>query len=320
MTRFRRANPIRRPAASLLPAACALIAAISVAPHARGQILSKELPEDMQGVDVIEQRGAEVPLDLKFLNAQGNTVQLGDYFDGRRPVVLILGYYDCPLLCTLVFNRAQKAFNELGFVMGKDYRALAVSFDHTDTTSQAAAQQAAMLAGIRKVQGPPVQAWPFVTASARNARALADSVGYAYKFLPESGEFSHPAAIVILSPSGTVSNYLYGVEYPAKQLRLALLDAAEGKIGNVFDRVLLFCYHYDPTTGAWGVNAFRVMQVSAVATVILLGGFLAWLFVSTARKAKRMTPPAERVSSPSPNPTPPRAPAGARLASVATEA
>ncbi len=316
----RHAIPLRTVPPRVHAALAALLAVIFVVSSARAQILSKGLPEDMQGVDVIEQRGAEVPLDLKFLDAQGNTAKLGDYFDGRRPVVLILGYYDCPLLCTLVFNRAQAAFNELGFVLGKDYRALAVSFDHTDTTSQAAAQQAAMLAGIRKTQGPPEQAWAFFTASARNARALADSVGYTYKFLPESGEFSHPAAIVILSPDGVVSNYLYGVEYPAKQLRLALLDAAKGEIGNAFDRVILFCYHYDPTTGAWSVNAFRVMQIAALATVLLLGSFLAWLFVSTARKAKRMTPPAARVSSLNSNPTPPRAPAGARLASVATEA
>lgn len=274
----------------------------------------------MQGVDVIEQRGAEVPLDLTMLDAQGNTVQLGDYFDGRRPVVLILGYYDCPLLCTLVFNRAQAVFNELGFVLGKDYRALAVSFDHTDTTSQAAAQQAGMLAGIRKIQGPPEQAWPFVTTTARNARALADSVGYTYKFLPESGEFSHPAVLVILSPSGEVSNYLYGVKYPAKQLRLALLDAAEGKIGSVFDRVILFCYHYDPTTGAWSVNAFRVMQVSSVATVLVLGGFLAWLFFSTARKAKRMTPPAESAGASRKRKSSNQSPSRPVPAGVATEA
>lgn len=237
-------------------------------------------------MDVLEKRGDALPLDLTFTNARGETVLLRDYFDGRRPVVLVLGYYDCPLLCDLVFNKTLSAFKELNLTLGDDYRALTVSFDHTNTTAEASGKQAAMLAGYDGEQGE--EPWAFLTASAGNARAIADAVGYEYKFLPETGEFSHPAAIVIVSPDGVVSNYLYGVQFPERQLRLALLDAADGRIGGVFDKILLFCYHYDPDASSYALAARKVMTVGAVTTAVLLGGALGALFWNDRRRSRRV--------------------------------
>jgi protein SCO1/2 len=249
----------------------------AVAAPASAQVLQSELPEEMQGVDVEEKRGDALPLDLTFTDARGETVLLGDLFDGELPVVLVLGYYDCPLLCDLVFNKTLTAFKELNLTLGKDYRAVTISFDHTNTTADAAGKQAAMLAGYDGEEGE--RPWSFLTASAGNARAIADAVGYTYKYLPETGEFSHPAAIVIVSPEGVVSNYLYGVEFPERQMRLALLDAADGRIGGVFDKILLFCYHYDPDAGSYALMGRRVMTIGAIATAVALAGLIGGLFL-----------------------------------------
>jgi len=257
----------------------------AVGAPAQGQVLQDELPEAMQGVDVQEKRGHTLPLDLTFTDARGETVLLRDLFDGELPVVLLLGYYDCPLLCDLVFNKTLTAFKELNLTLGKDYRAVTISFDHTNTTAEAAGKQAAMLAGYDGEEGK--RPWAFLTASAGNARAIADAVGYTYKYLPETGEFSHPAAICIVSPEGVVSNYLYGVEFPERQLRLALLDAADGRIGGVFDKILLFCYHYDPDAGSYAVMGRRVMTIGAILTAITLGGFLGVMFWLDRRRTRR---------------------------------
>lgn len=270
----------------------ALGALLAAAPALRAQQLAEKPPAEALGTQLTEKRGEKIPLDLEFTDAQGKPVRLRDYFDGKRPVVLILGYYTCPLLCTVVFNGAQKAFNEVPFTLGDEYRALNVSFDHTNATADAAGRQAAMQAGY-KADVPP-RAWDFLTSDAANARRLAEAVGYHYVYLPESGEFSHPAAIVVLTPDGTVSNYLYGVSFPAKQLRLALLDAADGKIGGVFDRILLYCYHFDPSANSYTLQAFRVMQVAGVATVVLLGGAIGYLFWSGARRKAALHGPGGR--------------------------
>lgn len=282
ITRAHNAGSLRRRIGAFV---AALAAAGAVAAPASAQVLQKELPEAMQGVDVFEKRGQSLPLDLTFTNARGEDVLLRDYFDGRRPVVLVLGYYDCPLLCDLVFNKTLSALKTLKLTLGDDYRAVTVSFDHTNTTAEAAGKQAAMLAGYDGEVGEAP--WAFLTASAGNARAVADAVGYQYKYLPETGEFSHPAAIVIVSPDGVVSNYLYGVEFPERQMRLALLDAADGKIGGVFDKILLFCYHYDPDASSYALAARKVMTVGAIATAVILGSVLGALIWNDRRRSRR---------------------------------
>jgi len=256
----------------------ALVVILVGSSDASAQLLKEEHPAAELGTDVIEKRGDEIPLDLPFRNSRGEDVTLRDYFDGDKPVALVLGYYDCPLLCTRVFNGAQDGFKGLSFTLGKDYRAITVSIDHTNSSSQAAGKKAAMLAGLERTEGE--DSWVFLTGDAPQIKRLADSVGYQYRYLPKSGEFSHPAVMVILSPNGVVSNYIYGVDFPAKQLRLALLDAAEGKIGGFFDKVLLFCHVYDPSSGAFTVQAFRVMQVVGTITAVLVVGGVAGLFAA----------------------------------------
>jgi len=274
----------------------AALLSLAFASPAHAQLLKDEHPAEGLGVDVVEKRGEQIPLDLTFTDSEGREASLAEYFDGERPVCLILGYYDCPLLCVRIFNGAQEGFNDLGFTLGKEFRALSVSIDHTNTASIAAGKQAAMLAGYNRMPGGE-DPWPFLVGDASSARELADGVGFQYRFLPKSGEFSHPAVMIVLTPDGVVSNYLYGVSFPARQVRLALLDASEGRIGSLFDKVLLFCHIYDPASGAYSLQAFRVMQVGATLTVVVLAAFIGGLFLTDRLRKRRRQAEGERATA-----------------------
>ena len=238
----------------------------------------------MDAANIEEKRGEPIALDAVFTDQDGREVEIGDYFDGQRPVVLVLGYFDCPLVCPVVFNNAQGVFNDLAWTLGKEYRALTVSFDHRDTPAKAASHQSASLAGVDRATGP--DAWPFLTGDAEQIGRLCDSLGWRYRFLPRTGEFSHPTAIIVLSPDGKISNYLYGVKYKERQLRLSLIDASEGKIGGVFDRIILRCYHYDPTAGSYVIAAQTVMSIAGLVTVVLLVAVVVFLLRLDRRRTR----------------------------------
>lgn len=260
--------------------------ALSVgAVSARAQLILDEPPPDMAAADIVERRGELAALDVEFTNTKGERVRVGDYFDGERPVALVFGYFNCPVVCPVVFNNAKKVFNDLAWKLGDEYRALTISFDHTDTHDAARVEQAAALAGIDRFTDE--SAWPYLTGDAESIREFCDSVGWKYKYLPKTGDFSHPTAIIILSPDGRVSNYLYGVAFQERQLRLALVDASDGKVGDFFDRVLLRCYHYDPDAGSYVLAAQRVMTFAGLLTVALLSGVIAALVSFDRRRTRR---------------------------------
>jgi protein SCO1/2 len=260
--------------------------ALSVgAVSARAQLILDEPPPDMAAADIVERRGELAALDVEFTNTKGERVGVGDYFDGERPVALVFGYFNCPVVCPVVFNNAKKVFNDLAWKLGDEYRALTISFDHTDTHDAARVEQAAALAGIDRFTDE--SAWPYLTGDAESIREFCDSVGWKYKYLPKTGDFSHPTAIIILSPDGRVSNYLYGVAFQERQLRLALVDASDGKVGDFFDRVLLRCYHYDPDAGSYVLAAQRVMTFAGLLTVALLSGVIAALVSFDRRRTRR---------------------------------
>ncbi|RMH30034.1 MAG: SCO family protein [Planctomycetota bacterium] len=259
--------------------------ALALSAVARAQATPDRDRENMAAADLAERRGERAALDAVFTDQAGRAVRFGDLFDGVRPVVLVLGYFDCPLVCPVVFGNAVKAFDQLAWTLGDEYRAVTVSFDHRDTPARAAAQRAASLAGLDRVAGE--DAWPHLTGDADQIRRLCRSVGWEYKFLPESGQFAHPTALVVLTPEGVVSNYLYGVSYPEKQLRLSLMDASDGRLGTVFDRIILRCYHYDPTAGSYVLAAQKLMTIAGLATVALLAGAVAALVRLDRRRTRR---------------------------------
>jgi len=283
---------------ALATAATAAFAA--VAPLAQGQITagdglkigqpryaaSQPIPE-REGAGIEEKRGARAQLDARFTNADGSQVRFGQYVDGKRPVVLVFAYFSCPMVCPLVLNSAQDAFRALDLQLGEDYRAVTVSFDHHDTVEQARQERDLRLFSFDDSDLPARERWDVLVGEPDQIRALASSVGFGFNYLPKAKQFVHGTGVIVLTPDGRVSNYLYGVKFDPQQLRLALVDAGGGKVGTIFDRIVLFCHVYDPQAGSYSLQAFRVMQVAGVVTVVALGGLLGAFFAGERMTRRR---------------------------------
>lgn len=254
-----------------------VVATCALAATSSAQLISKTPLPEMDGVGIVDRVGATVRPDLTFRDSEGRDIKIGDLFDGTRPVLLVMAYYDCPLLCTLVLNGVQEALNDVNLDMGKDYRVVTISFDHTDSTSQAAAKKALYTSGYnREIKD---DAWTFCTSDPEQARELAREIGFRYKFIPEKSEFSHPSAIFFLTPKGVLSGFIENIKFTPKDVKLALMNAADGKVGSFFDRVEFTCYMYDPKTGKYVIQPMTVMRLVGGATALGLGGtigFLAW--------------------------------------------
>lgn len=246
---------------------------------------SKVLPPQLHNVGITQELNHQVPLDLKFHDETGRTVRLGDYF-GKKPVVLSLVYFSCPQLCPMVENGLVESLRQIRFNIGKQFNVLTISFDPRDKPPEAYAKRAVFL-GIYNRRGA-ASGWHFLTGDQASITALTKAVGFRYNYDPESGQFSHATAIMVLTPQGKVSQYFYGIRYPAGQVRLALVQASHGKIGSPVDSLLLFCSRYDPATGKYSLIISRVLFIGALLTVILLGGLLVILSRS-GRKAQSRT-------------------------------
>ena len=259
----------------------ACVASLIAAPVA-AQIMAP-IPET-ENVEIEDKRGAEIPGDVIIKDADGNAVPLRDLFDGERPVVLVLAYYHCPLLCTLVHNNLQQAINDMSLTIGEDYRVVTVSFDFRDTQKDAQEHRLLYHAGLK--DDPGKDGWLFCTSTDANARKIADAVGFRYRFLPDSGEFSHPSAIFILSPEGTVHNFIEHVKYQPRDLKLAIVEAAEGRVGTIFDRVFLTCFSYDGSTGKYTVTWMNITRIVAALTVVALGSTIGGLLWTGSKRRR----------------------------------
>ena len=263
--------------------------------HAHGQVLSDEPPAAIRDLDVSDKLGFRVPTDVELFDSTGKTIEIGSYFSDRRPTVLLLVYYDCPMLCGLMLDKMNEIINGVEQTVGDDYRILVVSFDHTNTTEMARQMQERWhRAYDRGLDEVGQESYLFHTATAAEARRLADAVGFDYRFMPKSGEFSHPSVMYILTPDGTLSSYLSGLDYEPKQLRLALIDAADSKIArSIGDFFLPLCFTFDPEAGAFTLQAFRVMQVAGVLSIIGVAGLIGGLRVlEIVRRRSRTASPA----------------------------
>lgn len=226
-------------------------------------------PELLKDVGIDQKLNAQVPLDLSFVDETGKAVQLKDYFGQGRPVVLTLVYYNCPMLCTQVLNGTLNTLKLQTLDIGKDFNVITVSIDPTDTPRVAKAKWE-MYTGIYD-RPTGAQGWHFLTGQEPQIHALANAVGFRYAYDSESHQYAHASVIMVLTPEGKVSRYLYGIEYPSRDMRLALVEASEGKIGTPVDQLLLFCYHYDPHTGKYGVLVSRILKFAGGLTVVLMG-------------------------------------------------
>jgi protein SCO1/2 len=235
----------------------------------------------LEKVGIEERLGSPLPLDVELVGADGRPWALRQAFDGRRPVVLALVYYECPMMCGLILSGAAKAMRESGLALGADFQAITISFDPDEKPAQGAERRRGYLQSMGRSDAGTD--WPFLVGTAAATRAIADAVGFGYEKDPVTGEWAHLAAIVVLTPGGKVSRYLYGVEYPAKELRLSLVEAAGGKVGTSFDRFLLTCYRYDPASRRYEPYAWGFVRAGGLATAVLLGG----LIVALVRRERR---------------------------------
>lgn len=229
------------------------------------------IPPMVQGVGIDQNLNAQIPLGLTFKDETGQIVRLGQYFRGK-PVVLALVYYDCPGLCDMILNGLIHTMEQISLNIGSDYEVVTVSFDPNETWQLATAKKANY---IEKYKRPGAKdAWHFLTGNEASIKNLTDVVGFHYKYDPIAKQFAHASAIMILTPDGKISRYLYGIEYKPRDFRLGLVEASANKIGSPADQILLFCYHYDPTTGKYGMAIARVTQVLGTATAVSLFGFV----------------------------------------------
>ncbi len=248
---------------------------------------SAQLPLGVRNVRFEQRLGEDLPLDAMFRDETGEDVALGSFFD-QRPVILALVYYDCPMLCTLVLNGLSSGLKPLKFDAGEEFEVVVVSFDHRETPEMAAAAKRETLS--RYARDGAAAGWHFLTGDEAPIRRLAEAMGFAFQFQEDTGEFSHAAGIVIATPEGKSSRYLYGIDYAPKALRLAMVEASENRIGSAIDQVLLFCYRYDPSTGQYSAAVMNLVRAGGVITVLLLVGFA---FLTRRRK-----PPQSTVHSP----------------------
>ena len=224
------------------------------------------------GKIAIDQRiGHQVPSDIPFVDENGRQVALGDYF-GKRPVVLALVYYECPMLCTQVLNGLVSALGVLNFEAGREFDVVAVSFNPKEGPGLASQKKAAYVDRYGRPQA--AGGWHFLTGSQASIARLTDAVGFRYEYDEKIGQFAHGAAIEVLTPKGTIAKYYYGIEYSPRDLRLGLIEASDERIGTVVDDVLLFCYHYDPSTGTYGATVLGIVRAGAIATVLAFAVFL----------------------------------------------
>lgn len=232
----------------------------------------KEVPPDLQAIDVVEHPGETIPLNLTFTNSRGDSVQLGEYFHQGKPVILALYYTNCPMLCSLVLNGLATGVSELSWTPGKEFQMLSVSFDPRDNAASATAVRERYLGMLRS--DTPNAGWEFLVGPESQSRVLAEALGFKYYYIPEKQQYAHPAVVFVLTEDGKISRYLYGIEYKERDLRLALLEASEGKIGTTIDRIILYCYHYDPDARGYVALAGNIMKLGGIGTLILLGLFL----------------------------------------------
>lgn len=229
------------------------------------------LPPVLKKVGIDQKLNGPVPLDAVFKDEQGREVRLGQFFKGK-PVVLSLVYYTCPMLCNQILNGMLSSFRQVSFNAGEQFEVVNVSFDPRDTPAIAAAKKQTYIRAYNRAGGEA--AWHFLTGDEANIRRLADAVGFRYLWDEQTQQFAHASGIMIATPEGKLARYFYGVEYPPRDLRLGLVEASQNKIGTPVDTLMLYCYHYDPSTGKYGAVVMNIMRVAGVITLILIAVML----------------------------------------------
>lgn len=265
-------NSLLRHGASALVAASLAFTSAARADKVQAPDRTEAAPKRLQGVDVVERLGQQLPETLAFRDHDGKPVTLRDYLHDGKPVVVTFNYTNCPMLCSLQLNAFVDGLKQLDFTAGKEFRVVTVLLDPKETQEAAHRYRARYLAQYAR---PGAESgWAFLTGSEQNIQAMAQAVGFSYSYNEARQEYVHPAAIALVSPEGKLARYLYGLEYPGKTLRLGLVEASEGRVGTSLDRLILYCFHYDSSEGRYAPVAARIMKIGGAVSVFLLAGFL----------------------------------------------
>jgi len=242
---------------------------------------TSDLPPALRDVRFDQRLNEQVPLDLEFVDERGQPVKLSRYF-GKRPVVLVLAYYECPMLCTQVLNGLVRGMLELPFTAGDEFEVLTVSFDPRDTPARAAAKKKTYVGRYGRKGAD--EGWHFLTGQEDAIHRLTEAVGFRYVYDQRSEQFAHASGIIVLTPAGKISRYFYDISYPARDLRLGLVEASQGKIGSPVEQIMLFCFHYDPEQGKYGPTIMTLVRAGSVVTVLGLGVMMILLYRSERRR------------------------------------
>ncbi|MFN0123807.1 MAG: SCO family protein [Blastocatellia bacterium] len=251
--------------------------------------INKDLPEDIRGLQIDEKLNTNVDLDLTFINEEGQTVTLRDYFSKGRPVVLNLVYYACPMLCGMVTKGVTNVLRDIPWTPGREFEVVTISFDPRETAPLAKAKKEAVLSDYGRPQAR--EGWHFLVDTNDNAKKLSDQVGFKYRWVEDNKQFAHGSVTFILTPEGKISRYLYGLSYQPRDMRLALTEASNGKVGSTIEQFLLYCYHYDPAARSYVPMARRIMKIGGVVIVSLIAMMLYLFWRRELRGGPRLPEP-----------------------------
>jgi protein SCO1/2 len=279
----------RRAASALLVLGTLLLATAGPAAGA-GVVDPSAMPGPLKEVRFDQQLGEKLPLDAPFVDELGRDVVLGDYF-GERPVVLTFVYYDCPMLCSLVLQGLAKSLAVLRFDVGTEYDVVVISFAPDETPAMAREAEAET---IERYGRGGAEGWHFLTGTPESIERATGAAGFRYARIPETGEYAHASGIVVATPDGTIAQYYYGIEYPPKDVRLAVVEASEGEVGTVVDQVLLYCFRYDPKLGKYTAVITRVLRLAGVAFCL---GLTLFLWIMWRRDASDEKPSSDATGS-----------------------
>lgn len=265
-------------AATLLAFACVLASSTLARPASAveeaGAVLSPK-PKALDGTQIEDKLGAKVPLDVKLVNDEGEAVTLGEYFSKEKtgkPVLLTLGYYQCPMLCSLVLNSTLEALKKVSLDVGEDFTVVTVSIDPKETVALAKQKRSNYLSQYGREGAAP--GWRFHVAEEAEVKRLADAIGFEYRWDERAEQYAHGAGIFFVSPDGTLTRTLYGLSYGATDVKFALMEASRGEVGSVTDRVLMSCFQYTPDGQRYGVYVWGVMRLGGILTLLFLGTML----------------------------------------------
>jgi protein SCO1/2 len=252
-------------------------------PQRPGTVSTDTLPQ-LKDVSFKQRLNERLPLDASFTDESGRRVTLGDYF-GRKPVVLAFVYYECPMLCTQVMNGLSSAMKVMPFAAGEEYEVVLVSFDPRDTPATAAEKKRAHLEYWSAEKD--AASWHLLTGDEATIRRVTSAAGFSYQWDERTGQFAHVSGVLVVTPQGVLSRYFYGVEYSPKELRLALVESGAGRVGSAIDELLLYCFHYDPESGRYGLMVMNLVRLGGVMTMLGIGGFILMM----RRRESRMPAP-----------------------------